>query len=53
MANIQTTAEKTPDGKFYVVNGWKKWITGAPWATHMTTAVRTGGPGKKRKKEFF
>ncbi|PKS05095.1 hypothetical protein jhhlp_008462 [Lomentospora prolificans] len=47
VANIQTTAEKTPDGKFYVVNGVKKWITGAPWATHMTTAVRTGGPGMK------
>jgi alkylation response protein AidB-like acyl-CoA dehydrogenase len=45
VAQIQTNAEKTPDGKFYVVNGYKKWITGAPWATHMTTAVRTGGPG--------
>ncbi|CAI4212003.1 unnamed protein product [Parascedosporium putredinis] len=48
VANIQTTAEKTPDGRFYVVNGAKKWITGAPWATHMTTAVRTGGgPGMR------
>lgn len=27
------------------MNGYKKWITGMPWATHMTTAVRTGGPG--------
>jgi alkylation response protein AidB-like acyl-CoA dehydrogenase len=45
VANIQTTAEKSPDGTFYIVNGWKKWITGAPWATHMTTAVRTGGAG--------
>ncbi|KAF2091086.1 acyl-CoA dehydrogenase NM domain-like protein [Saccharata proteae CBS 121410] len=45
VSNIQTTAKKTADGKFYVVNGYKKWITGAPWATHMTTAVRTGGPG--------
>lgn len=45
MANLQTTATKTPDGKFYIVNGYKKWITGIPWATHMTTAVRTGGPG--------
>lgn len=52
VANIQTTAEKTPDGKFYVVNGWKKWITGAPWATHMTTAVRTGGPGKKERRSL-
>ena len=25
--NITTTAEKTPDGKHYIVNGEKKWIT--------------------------
>lgn len=45
VGNIKTTARKTPDGKHYIVNGTKKWITGFPWATHMTTAVRTGGPG--------
>lgn len=45
VANVRTTAQKTPDGKSYIVNGAKKWITGAPWATHMTTAVRTGGAG--------
>lgn len=45
MANIQTTATKSADGTYYSVNGYKKWITGMPWATHMTTAVRTGGPG--------
>jgi alkylation response protein AidB-like acyl-CoA dehydrogenase len=45
VANLQTTATKTEDGQFYIVNGYKKWITGMPWATHMTTAVRTGGPG--------
>jgi alkylation response protein AidB-like acyl-CoA dehydrogenase len=45
VANLTTTAERSADGKYFVVNGWKKWITGAPWATHMTTAVRTGGPG--------
>ena len=27
VANIQTTAELTPDGKHYIVNGEKKWIT--------------------------
>ncbi|KFH47399.1 Acyl-CoA dehydrogenase-like protein [Hapsidospora chrysogenum ATCC 11550] len=48
VARIRTTADKSPDGKFYTVNGVKKWITGTPWATHMTTAVRTGGdPGLK------
>ncbi|MCJ1305733.1 hypothetical protein MMC08_008549 [Hypocenomyce scalaris] len=45
LANLRTTAKKTDDGKFYPVNGNKKWITGALSATHMTTAVRTGGPG--------
>lgn len=44
---IRTTAVKSPDGSTYTVTGHKKWITGAPWATHMTTAVRTGGPGMK------
>ncbi|RMZ68222.1 acyl- dehydrogenase [Pyrenophora seminiperda CCB06] len=45
VANIETTATKSPDGTYYTVNGYKKWVTGMPWATHMTTAVRTGGPG--------
>lgn len=47
VANIKTSADKTADGKFYIVNGVKKWITGTPWATHMTTAVRTGPPGMR------
>ena len=25
VAGIQTTAEKSPDGKFFIVNGTKKW----------------------------
>lgn len=47
VSNINTTAVKTQDGNHYIINGYKKWITGAPWATHMTTAVRTGGSGMK------
>ncbi|KAK2006677.1 acyl-CoA dehydrogenase domain-containing protein [Colletotrichum eremochloae] len=43
---IRTTAKKTSDGAHYVVNGRKKWVTGAPWATHMTTAVRMGEAGR-------
>ncbi|KAH8838018.1 hypothetical protein MCOR27_004990 [Pyricularia oryzae] len=38
---IRTSAVLSADGSEYVVNGLKKWVTGAPWATHMTTAVRT------------
>lgn len=45
VGNIRTRAVRSADGAFFTVNGTKKWITGAQWATHMTTAVRTGGPG--------
>ncbi|KAI9716980.1 MAG: hypothetical protein M1828_007494 [Chrysothrix sp. TS-e1954] len=44
---IVTKAVKNQSGTHYTVNGHKKWITGSPWATHMTTAVRTGGEGLK------
>ncbi|KAH7389360.1 acyl-CoA dehydrogenase-like protein [Phaeosphaeria sp. MPI-PUGE-AT-0046c] len=43
--NIKTTAEKTPDGKHYIVNGTKKWITNGMFSDYFMTAVRTGGPG--------
>ncbi|KAG9565702.1 hypothetical protein KCU71_g6417, partial [Aureobasidium melanogenum] len=52
LANLLTTAQKTPDGQYYIVNGQKKWITGAISATHMTTAVRTGGSGVQSKPLF-
>ncbi|KAK6839372.1 Acyl-CoA dehydrogenase related to the alkylation response protein AidB [Apiospora arundinis] len=52
VGGLRTTAARSSaaddDGgssHYYVVTGTKKWITGAPWATHMTTAVRTGGAG--------
>lgn len=45
VAALKTTATLSSDGKFYTVNGAKKWITGSPSASHMTTAIRTGGPG--------
>jgi alkylation response protein AidB-like acyl-CoA dehydrogenase/predicted heme/steroid binding protein len=45
VANLQTTAVKSECGKFYIVNGEKKWITNGVFADFFTTAVRTGGPG--------
>jgi len=45
VANIQTTAKKTEDGKHYIVNGEKKWITNGVFCDFFTTAVRTGGAG--------
>jgi hypothetical protein len=46
VANLQATAKKTPDGKFYIVNGEKKWITNGVFADYFTVAVRTGGAGQ-------
>jgi alkylation response protein AidB-like acyl-CoA dehydrogenase len=43
--NLTTTAEKTADGKFYIVNGEKKWITNGMFSDYFMAAVRTGGPG--------
>ena len=45
VANITTTATRTKDGKHFLVNGTKKWITNGIWASWTTMAVRTGGPG--------
>eukprot|EP00928_Gymnodinium_smaydae_P057437 TRINITY_DN4067_c0_g4_i1.p1 TRINITY_DN4067_c0_g4~~TRINITY_DN4067_c0_g4_i1.p1 ORF type:complete len:554 (+),score=126.40 TRINITY_DN4067_c0_g4_i1:250-1662(+) len=42
VAGMLTTATKTPDGKHYIVNGIKKWITNGHFADYFTTAVRTG-----------
>lgn len=45
VAGLKTSAVKTPDGKHYIVNGSKKWITCGLWSDYFTVAVRTGGPG--------
>ncbi|KAJ3078933.1 hypothetical protein HK102_004130, partial [Quaeritorhiza haematococci] len=37
VANIECTATKTPDGKFYIVNGVKKWITNGTFCDYFTT----------------
>jgi alkylation response protein AidB-like acyl-CoA dehydrogenase len=42
VAAIKTTAVKTPDGKHYIVNGVKKWITNGSHSHYFSTAVRTG-----------
>lgn len=46
VANLRTEAKKTPCGKYYIVNGEKKWITNGVFADFFTVAVRTGGPGQ-------
>jgi len=49
VAGLKTTAVKSADGKFYIVNGVKKWITNGSFCDYFTTAVQTstskGGKG--------
>lgn len=47
LANIRTTAVKTDDGKYYRINGNKKFITGGLCVDYFSTIVRTGGEGHK------
>ncbi|KXS22201.1 hypothetical protein M427DRAFT_106591 [Gonapodya prolifera JEL478] len=45
VANLQATAKLSDDGKFWIVNGEKKWITNGVWADYFLGALRTGGAG--------
>ncbi|KAI7864162.1 acyl-CoA dehydrogenase/oxidase [Spinellus fusiger] len=41
VSKIRATAKKTADGKHYIVNGVKKWITSGHWADYFSVAVQT------------
>ena len=45
VANLTCEAKLTEDGKHYIVNGEKKWITNGVWCEYFTVAVRTSDKG--------
>jgi acyl-CoA dehydrogenase family member 9 len=51
-SNVQTTATPTPDGRAYVLNGEKRWITNGGIAGVLTVIARTPGVGGSKKKEL-
>jgi alkylation response protein AidB-like acyl-CoA dehydrogenase len=51
-SNVQTTATPTADGKAYVLNGTKRWITNGGIAGVLTVMARTPGAGANKKKEI-
>jgi alkylation response protein AidB-like acyl-CoA dehydrogenase len=51
-SNVQTTATPTPDGRAYVLNGTKRWITNGGIADVLTVMARTPGAGPDKKKEI-
>ncbi|KAH6623726.1 acyl-CoA dehydrogenase/oxidase [Chaetomium tenue] len=49
VAGVETTAVRSKCGKWWVVDGEKKWITNGIWSDYATMAVRTGPPGSGAK----
>lgn len=41
VAGIRTTAKKTEDGKHYIINGTKKWITNGMFSDYFVTGCKT------------
>jgi alkylation response protein AidB-like acyl-CoA dehydrogenase len=41
VAGMKTTARLSEDGKFYIVNGTKKWITNGVFCDYFVTGVKT------------
>lgn len=48
--NVQSTATQTADGKGYVINGQKRWITNGGIAQALTVMARTQVAGSKETK---
>src|SRR5262249_46029288 len=49
-ANVQTTATPTADGKTYILNGQKRYITNGAIAKVLTVMARTPVPGSSETK---
>jgi alkylation response protein AidB-like acyl-CoA dehydrogenase len=49
-ANVQTTATPAPDGKAYILNGHKRYITNGGIAQVLTVMARTPVPGSDETK---
>jgi alkylation response protein AidB-like acyl-CoA dehydrogenase len=49
LASCAVTARLEDDGRHVVVNGTKRWCTGARIADYIYTLVRTGQPGERYK----
>jgi alkylation response protein AidB-like acyl-CoA dehydrogenase len=52
-ANVQTTATPTADGKGFVLNGQKRWITNGGIASVLTVMARTPMPDGQSKITAF
>lgn len=42
VAGLRCTATKSADGKYWTINGTKKWITNGHWSDYFTVGCKTG-----------
>lgn len=43
VANLRTTAKKSEDGKHWIINGTKKWITNGTFSDYFSVGCKTEG----------
>lgn len=53
LASVTTTAERSPDGESIVVNGFKRWCTGADWADYIYCLVKSDRDAPRYKNLSF
>jgi alkylation response protein AidB-like acyl-CoA dehydrogenase len=53
LASVQTTAVKSDDGTKLIINGSKRWCTGAEFADYIYCLVRTGPESARYKNLSF
>lgn len=51
LASVETTARR--DGDTVIVDGAKRWCTGADWAKYIYCLVRSGTPGERHRNLSF
>ena len=53
LASVTTTAERSTDGRSIVVNGFKRWCTGADWADYIYCLVKSDAEAPRYRNLSF
>ncbi len=53
LASVSTTAERSADGREIVVNGFKRWCTGADWTDYIYCLVKSDREAPRYKNLSF
>jgi len=53
LASVRTTARKSDDGRHVILNGTKRWCTGADWADYLYCLVRSDADAPRHRNLSF